>query len=148
MTVEMKNYIQTLAEKSIDKDNVVMNIGLLLEKNNSKNNPTDYSLLLPQYLVNLSLSQKDIDEIVNSLLILLKNEPVYSSRIVWSIGKTFDEKKIEDMLSIISQMKYCDEETFKQINFLADVVKNERINQLVDEINLLRKTNIQEFKEG
>ena len=144
MTVELKNYLQTLAEKSIDKDNVIMNIGLLLEKNN----PTDYSLLLPQYLVNLSLSQKDIDEIVNSLLILLKNEPVYSSRIVWSIGKTFDEKKIEDMLSIISQMKYCDEETFKQINFLVDVVKNERINQLVDEINLLRKTNIQEFKEG
>lgn len=144
MTVELKNYLQTLAEKSIDKDNVIMNIGLLLEKKN----PTDYSLLLPQYLVNLSLSQKDIDEIVNSLLILLKNEPVYSSRIVWSIGKTFDEKKIEDMLSIISQMKYCDEETFKQINFLVDVVKNGRINQLVDEINLLRKTNIQEFKEG
>ena len=56
-----------------NKDNMIMNIGLLLEKNISKDNPTDYSLLLPPELVNLSVSHEDIDEIINSLLILLKN---------------------------------------------------------------------------
>ena len=65
------------------------------EKNISKDNPTDYSLLLPPELVDLSVSHEDIDEIINSLLILLKNKPSYSSRIVWAVGKTFDEKKLK-----------------------------------------------------
>ncbi|WP_277055527.1 hypothetical protein [Treponema socranskii] len=115
-----------------------MNIGLLLEKNISKDNPTDYSLLLPPELVNLSVSHEDIDEIINSLLILLKNKPSCSSRIVWAVGKTFDEKKIEALLFIISQIKYCDDETFKQIIFLTDAVKNKQINRLVHEIELFR----------
>ena len=121
-----------------NKDNMIINIGLLLEKNISKDNPTDYSLLLPPELVNLSVSQEDIDEIINSLLILLKNEPSYSSRVVWAIGKTFDEKKIEALLFTLSQIKYCDDETFKQIIFLTDVVKNKQINRLVHEIELFR----------
>ena len=115
-----------------------MNIGLLIEKNISENNPTDYSLLLPSVLIKLSLTSKDVDEIVDSLLILLKNDPSYSSRIVWAIGKTFDEKKVELLLLTIIQIKQCDEETFKQIKFLIDVVKNKRIIQLFDEIILLR----------
>lgn len=35
-------------------------------------------------------------------------------------------------------LEQCDEETFKQIKFLIDVVKNKRIIQLFDEIILLR----------
>ena len=108
------------------------------EKNISKDNPTDYSLLLPPELVDLSVSHEDIDEIINSLLILLKNKPSYSSRIVWAVGKTFDEKKIEALLFTLSQIKYCDDETFKQITFLTDVVKNKQINRLVHEIELFR----------
>ena len=96
MTLFLKNYLKMLNDTGVNnKDNMIMNIGLLLEKNISKNNPTDYSLLLPPELVDLSVSHEDIDEIINSLLILLKNEPSYSSRVVWAIGKTFDEKKLK-----------------------------------------------------
>lgn len=139
MTLFLKNYLKMLNDTGINnKDNMIMNIGLLLEKNISKDNPTDYSLLLPPELVNLSVSHEDIDEIINSLLILLKNKPSYSSRIVWAVGKTFDERKIEALLFTLSQIKYCDDETFKQITFLTDVVKNKQINRLVYEIELFR----------
>ena len=138
MNLNLQNYIQQLTDKNINKENIIMNIGLLIEKNISENNPTDYSLLLPSVLLKLSITSKDIDEIIASLLILLKEEPIYSSRIVWCIGKTFDEKKVESLLLAIIQFKHCDEETFKQIEFLIDVVKNERIIQLFDEIVLLR----------
>lgn len=138
MDLDLQNYLRQLTDKNINKDNIIMNIGLLIEKNISENNPTDYSLLLPSVLIKLSLTSKDVDEIVDSLLILLKNDPSYSSRIVWAIGKTFDEKKVELLLLTIIQIKQCDEETFKQIKFLIDVVKNKRIIQLFDEIILLR----------
>ena len=139
MTLFLENYLKMLNDTGVNnKDNMIINIGLLLEKNISKDNPTDYSLLLPPELVNLSVSQEDIDEIINSLLILLKNEPSYSSRVVWAVGKTFDEKKIEALLFTLSQIKYCDDETFKQITFLTDVVKNKQINRLVHEVELFR----------
>ena len=138
MDLDLQNYLRQLTDKNINKDNIIINIGLLIEKNISENNPTDYSLLLPSVLIKLSLTSKDVDEIVDSLLILLKNDPSYSSRIVWAIGKTFDEKKVELLLLTIIQIKQCDEETFKQIKFLIDVVKNKRIIQLFDEIILLR----------
>ena len=139
MTLFLKNYLKMLNDTGVNnKDNMIVNIGLLLEKNISKDNPTDYSLLLPPDLEDISVSHEDIDEIINSLLILLKNEPSYSSRVVWAIGKTFDEKKIEALLFTLSQIKYCDDETFKQITFLTDVVKNKQINRLVYEIELFR----------
>lgn len=138
MTLFLKNYLKMLNDTGVNnKDNMIMNIGLLLEKNISKD-PTDYSLLLPPELVDLSVPHEDIDEIINSLLILLKNKPSYSSRIVWAVGKTFDEKKIEALLFIISQIKHCDDETFKQIIFLTDAVKNKQINRLVHEIELFK----------
>lgn len=48
------------------------------------------------------------------------------------------KKKIEALLFTLSQIKYCDDETFKQITFLTDVVKNKQINRLVHEIELFR----------
>lgn len=100
MDLALQNYLQQLTDKNINKDNIIMNIGLLIEKNIPENNPTDYSLLLPSGLMRFSITSKDVDEIVDSLLILLKHEPVYPSRIVWCIGKTFDEKKVELLLYI------------------------------------------------
>lgn len=138
MNYELQKYLQQLNDKNIDKNNIIMNIGLLIEKNNSKKNPTDYNLLLPLNLINLSITSKDIDELVIFLLELLKQEPKYSCQIVWSIGKTFDENKVELLLLTIKKMKYCDEETFKQVKFVIDVINNERINQLFNDICLLR----------
>ena len=86
----MKNYLKMLNDTGVNnKDNMIINIGLLLEKNISKDNPTDYSLLLPPELVNLSVSHEDIEEIINSLLILFKNKRSYSSRVVCDIVITF-----------------------------------------------------------
>lgn len=138
----LKQYLKILYDKSIkDKNDVIMNMGLLLEKNGPVNNPTDYSLLLPPELVNLSLSTKDKEDIVTCLLTVLKNEPNYSSRIVWSIGKTFNERDIELMLLTVLQLKKWDEDTFSQISFLVDVVNNERINNLFNDICLLKNEN-------
>ena len=96
-----------------------------------------FSLLLPEELINLSISQKDKEDILNCLLTVLKNEPIYSRQIVWCFGKTFDEKDIETLLFNISQLKRCDKETFQQILFVIDIINNERINNLVTEISLL-----------
>ena len=136
----LKQYLKILYDKSIkDKNDVIMNMGLLLEKNGPVDNPTDYSLLLPPELLNLSLSTKDKEDIVTCLLTVLKNEPNYSSRIVWGIGKTSNERDIELMLLTVLQLKKCDEDTFSQISFLVDVVNNERINNLFNDICLLKK---------
>ena len=140
MNVELRKYLQMLGdENNCKKGDMITNIGLLLEKNNSHENPTDYSLLLPAELLNLSLTAKDADEIIDCLLLILKEEPAYSNRIVWSVGKTFDEKKVELLLQTILQTKFCDEETFSQILFLVDVVKNDHINELVHKLEFLRK---------
>ena len=139
MDLELKKYLYQLSNKNIDKNNIIMNLGLLIEKNLSKNNPTDYILLLPSSIVNISIDSKDIDEIVDILLHLLKTEPVYTSRIVWCIGKTFDENKIETLLLTIIQSNFCDDETFKQIQFLIDVIKNETIILLFGKISRLNQ---------
>lgn len=130
MDLDLQNYLQQLTDKNINKDNIIMNIGLLIEKNITPNNPTDYSLILPQTLINKSITTCDIDKIVDSLLILLQHEPKYASRIVWSIGKTFDKEKVKQLLSTIIQMKICDNETFKQIEFVVDIINDKEINNL------------------
>lgn len=138
MDLDLLNYLQQLTDKNINKDNIIMNIGLLIEKNTNPNNPTEYSILLPQMLVNKSITTRDIDKIVDSLLILLQEEPEYAGRIVWSIGKTFDKKKVKRLLSTIMQMKICDDETFQQIEFVVDIINDEEINNLYQGIVLLR----------
>ncbi len=138
MDLDLLNYLQQLTDKNINKDNIIMNIGLLIEKNTNPNNPTEYSILLPQMLVNKSITTRDIDKIVDSLLILLQEEPEYAGRIVWSIGKTLDKKKVKRLLSTILQMKICDDETFQQIEFVVDIINDEEINNLYQGIVLLR----------
>jgi hypothetical protein len=138
MDLDLLNYLQQLTDKNINKDNIIMNIGLLIEKNTNPNNPTEYSILLPQMLVNKSITTRDIDKIVDSLLILLQEEPEYAGRIVWSIGKTLDKKKVKRLLSTIMQMKICDDETFQQIEFVVDIINDEEINNLYQGIVLLR----------
>lgn len=138
MDLDLLNYLQQLTDKNINKDNIIMNIGLLIEKNTNPNNPTEYSILLPQMLVNKSITTRDIDKIVDSLLILLQQEPEYAGRIVWSIGKTLDKKKVKRLLSTIMQMKICDDETFQQIEFVVDIINDEEINNLYQGIVLLR----------
>ena len=74
----------------------------------------------------------------HSLLILLQHEPEYASRIVWSIGKTFDKEKVKQLLSTIMQMKICDDETVKQIKFVVGVIKDDQIINLYNSIIFLR----------
>ncbi|MCR5763620.1 MAG: hypothetical protein K6G00_09600 [Treponema sp.] len=139
MNLELQNYLQILSNKNnSNKGNMITNIGLLLEKNNGYTNPTDYSLLLPKELKNLSINTEDKEKVIDCLLSILKHEPIYSSRIVWSIGKTFDEKIIESLLSSIIQSNQCDDETFEQILFIVDVIQNEQINNFVQKIKSLR----------
>lgn len=138
MDLDLQNYIQQLTDKNANKDNIIMNIGLLIEKNTNPNNPTEYSTLLPQMLVNKSITTIDINKVVDYLLILLRQEPKYADRIVWSIGKTFDKEKVKQLLSTILQMKICDDETFQQIEFVVDVINDEEINNLYQGIVFLR----------
>lgn len=138
MDLDLQNYIQQLTDKNANKDNIIMNIGLLIEKNTNPNNPTEYSTLLPQMLVNKSITTIDINKVVDYLLILLRQEPEYADRIVWSIGKTFDKEKVKQLLSTILQMKICDDETFQQIEFVVDVINDEEINNLYQGIVFLR----------
>lgn len=138
MDLELKKYLQVLSNRNSDKGNIITNIGLLLEKNNGHKNPTDYSLLLPEKLMNLYISSEDKENVIDCLLSILKQEPIYSSRIVWSIGKTFDEKNIESLLSTIIEINCLDDETLEQINYIVDAIKNERINKLFQKIKLLR----------
>lgn len=138
MDLDLQNYLQQLTDKNTNKDNIIMNIGLLIEKNTNLNNPTEYSTLLPQMLVNKSITTIDINKVVDYLLILLRQEPEYADRIVWSIGKTFDKEKVKQLLSTILQMKICDDETFQQIEFVVDVINDEEINNLYQGIVFLR----------
>lgn len=138
MDLDLQNYLQQLTDKNANKDNIIMNIGLLIEKNTNPNNPTEYSTLLPQMLVNKSITTIDINKVVDYLLILLRQEPKYADRIVWSIGKTFDKEKVKQLLSTILQMKICDDETFQQIEFVVDVINDEEINNLYQGIVFLR----------
>lgn len=138
MDLDLQNYLQQLTDKNTNKDNIIMNIGLLIEKNTNPNNPTEYSTLLPQMLVNKSITTIDINKVVDYLLILLRQEPEYADRIVWSIGKTFDKEKVKQLLSTILQMKICDDETFQQIEFVVDVINDEEINNLYQGIVFLR----------
>ncbi len=138
MDLDLQNYLQQLTDKNTNKDNIIMNIGLLIEKNTNPNNPTEYSTLLPQMLVNKSITTIDINKVVDYLLILLRQEPKYADRIVWSIGKTFDKEKVKQLLSTILQMKICDDETFQQIEFVVDVINDEEINNLYQGIVFLR----------
>lgn len=138
MDLDLQNYLQQLTDKNTNKDNIIMNICLLIEKNTNPNNPTEYSTLLPQMLVNKSITTIDINKVVDYLLILLRQEPKYADRIVWSIGKTFDKEKVKQLLSTILQMKICDDETFQQIEFVVDVINDEEINNLYQGIVFLR----------
>lgn len=142
MDLDLQNYLQQLTDKNANKDNIIMNIGLLIEKNTNPNNPTEYSTLLPQMLVNKSITTIDINKVVDYLLILLRQEPEYADRIVWSIGKTFDKEKVKQLLSTILQMKICDDETFQQIEFVVDVINDEEINNLYQGIVFLRNNRI------
>lgn len=142
MDLDLQNYLQQLTDKNTNKDNIIMNIGLLIEKNTNPNNPTEYSTLLPQMLVNKSITTIDINKVVDYLLILLRQEPEYADRIVWSIGKTFDKEKVKQLLSTILQMKICDDETFQQIEFVVDVINDEEINNLYQGIVFLRNNRI------
>jgi len=143
MNIELQKYLQSLSNKNnTDKADMITNIGLLLEKNNGYNNPTDYSLLLPEELLCLSITTDDREKIIDCLLVLLKQEPVYSSRIVWTIGKTFNENYIESMLSTILQINTLDNDTFEQIDYIVEVTKNERIIKLFEKINSLRDRNL------
>lgn len=144
MDLDLQNCLQQLTDKNTNKDNIIMNIGLLIEKNTNPNNPTEYSTLLPQMLVNKSITTIDINKVVDYLLILLRQEPEYADRIVWSIGKTFDKEKVKQLLSTILQMKICNDETFQQIEFVVDVINDEEINNLYQGIVFLRNNRTSE----
>ena len=56
MTLFLNNYLKMLNDTGVNNnDNMIVNIGLLLEKNISKDNLTDYSFLLSPELVDLSI---------------------------------------------------------------------------------------------
>ena len=56
MTLFLKNYLKMLNDTGVNNnDNMIVIIGLLLEKNISKDNLTDYSFLLSPELVDLSI---------------------------------------------------------------------------------------------
>lgn len=139
MDATLIKYLSSLDEDiAKDKSDLIMTFGLLLEKNNGKENPTDYTYLLPTDLINLKLSKSDSDEIVSALLDLLEKFTKYSDRIVWAIGKTYNEKNIESVLSAILKIQYCDDKTFKQVSFLIDVFANDKILDLFCKIKELQ----------
>ena len=139
MNRTLEKYLDRLGCKGIaDKRNIITDIALLLEKN-ARPNPTDYAALLPPDFVGLRLSQKDVATAVSCLMRLLRDEPKYSAVIVWGIGKTFDEKNVEAVLAEIIRQNRCDDETFRQISFVIEVITSTRIQEQFRKIERLRQ---------
>ena len=56
----IKKYIELLfSEGNKNKRDIIINLGLLIEKNTDKENPTDYVQLLPSDLLVVNLSEEE-----------------------------------------------------------------------------------------
>ena len=117
----IKRYIELLfSEGNKNKRDIIINLGLLIEKNTDKENPTDYVQLLPSDF-------------------LSKGRNYYDS-VIWAIGKSYDEKFIEKALeTVIHEKLYVYKDVLQQINFVVDIIKSEKIDELLSTINLMLK---------
>ena len=64
----IKKYIELLfSEGNKNKRDIIINLGLLIEKNTDKENPTDYVQLLPSDLLVVNLSEEEKNERIKTL---------------------------------------------------------------------------------
>ena len=129
----IKKYIELLfSEGNKNKRDIIINLGLLIEKNTDKENPTDYVQLLPSDLLVVNLSDE--------LIYFLNKGRNYYDSVIWAIGKSYDEKFIEKALeTVIHEKLYVYKDVLQQINFVVDIIKSEKIDELLSTINLMLK---------
>jgi len=127
---ELLKIIQKL-EDSSNKNDLIMNIGLLIEKNVSIN-PTNYAVLLPNELIDLELNSFDINFLTSKLINLIDENEVHTESIIWAIGKSLDLNSLEKaLLKIFDKHLYKDKAVFKQIKFVVEDMSNENILEII-----------------
>lgn len=133
MDIKLKKLLDSLFDDEIpNKEEIIMNIGLILEMNTDYYNPTDYSLILSQDLCKIKLSMEDKEKVVYSLVKLLKMKPIFAKEIIWSIGKTYDEECIEKLINTIIELQLRNKEVLEQLSFVVEVVNNDKIIHLYE----------------
>ena len=111
-----------------------------MKKNTDKENPTDYVQLLPSDLLVVNLSEEEKNYILDELIYFLSKGRNYYDSIIWAIGKSYDEKFIEKALeTVIHEKLYVYKDVLQQINFVVDIIKSEKIDELLSTINLMLK---------
>ena len=137
----IKKYIELLfSEGNKNKRDIIINLGLLIEKNTDKENPTDYVQLLPAELFVVNLSEEEKNYILDELIYFLSKGRNYYDSVIWAIGKSYDEKFIEKALeTVIHEKLYVYKDVLQQINFVVDIIKSEKIDELLSTINLMLK---------
>ena len=133
----IKRYIELLfSEGNKNKRDIIINLGLLIEKNTDKENPTDYVQLLPSDLLVVNLSEEEKNYILDELIYFLSKGRNYYDSVIWAIGKSYDEKFIEKALeTVIHEKLYVYKDVLQQINFVVDIIKSEKIDELLLDIN-------------
>lgn len=102
----IKRYIELLfSEGNKNKRDIIINLGLLIEKNTDKENPTDYVQLLPSDLLVVNLSEEEKNYILDELIYFLSKGRNYYDSVIWAIGKSYDEKFIEKALETVIHEK-------------------------------------------
>lgn len=111
-----------------------------MKKNTDKENPTDYVQLLPSDLLVVNLSEEEKNYILDELIYFLSKGRNYYDSVIWAIGKSYDEKFIEKALeTVIHEKLYVYKDVLQQINFVVDIIKSEKIDELLSTINLMLK---------
>ena len=111
-----------------------------MKKNTDKENPTDYVQLLPSDLLVVNLSEEEKNYILDELIYFLNKGRNYYDSVIWAIGKSYDEKFIEKALeTVIHEKLYVYKDVLQQINFVVDIIKSEKIDELLSTINLMLK---------
>ena len=88
----------------------------------------------------VNLSEEEKNYILDELIYFLSKGRNYYDSVIWAIGKSYDEKFIEKALeTVIHEKLYVYKDVLQQINFVVDIIKSEKIDELLSTINLMLK---------
>ena len=88
----------------------------------------------------VNLSEEEKNYILDELIYFLSKGRNYYDSVIWAIGKSYDEKFIEKALeTVIHEKLYVYTDVLQQINFVVDIIKSEKIDELLSTINLMLK---------
>ena len=137
----VRELIDNSKESSVKAQNNLVTLGLLIEKHTIEEpNDNDYKVLMAQCYYDLKLSEIEIKEILENLILLIKEGVPYADSAVWALGKSCQEDYIKKVFRIILEKKdiVFNGKLIRQTLYVLDGMSRKLIKEFETELRELQ----------